>query len=321
MPTAMRSSVFVRGQLVEVRSPVEIAATLDSKGTFEGMPFMPEMVKYCGRRFRIYRRSDKTCVEGHGLRRMTSTVFLENIRCDGAAHDGCQRGCLIFWKEAWLKPSDDSIKFELTRDMSIGQQLGALGDLQTRAGPHYYCQSTQLASATGQLSRWNVSHFLDEWRNGELTLGLLVRIVTRTLLNRARGAFGLSEIGVPSGERGKKPKGDLKLITGEWIVVKSPEEIRATLDPRGRNNGLSFEPDMIEFTTGTYRVSRPVRKIIHEETGRMVELTSTVALEGVTCRGVCAKNCPRNNPIFWRESWLRRSERASVTQQTNTPQG
>ena len=36
------------GQLVEVRSLSEILATLDAAGTLDGMPFMPEMVRYCG---------------------------------------------------------------------------------------------------------------------------------------------------------------------------------------------------------------------------------------------------------------------------------
>jgi hypothetical protein len=33
---------------------------------------------------------------------MTDTVHLSDLRCDGSAHAGCQAGCLLFWKEAWL---------------------------------------------------------------------------------------------------------------------------------------------------------------------------------------------------------------------------
>ena len=29
-----------------------------------------------------------------------------SVRCDGSAHDGCQAGCLLFWKLAWLKAAD-----------------------------------------------------------------------------------------------------------------------------------------------------------------------------------------------------------------------
>ena len=41
---------------------------------------MPEMVPHCGRRFRVYRRAEKTCVEGIGIQRMRNTVFLEGLR-------------------------------------------------------------------------------------------------------------------------------------------------------------------------------------------------------------------------------------------------
>src|SRR2546427_33509 len=107
------------GDWVEVRSPQEILATLDEKGCLENMPFMPEMFAFCGQRFRVYKRAHKTCdtvfpVRG---RRVNAAVHLET-RCDGRAHGGCQAGCLIFWKEAWLKrtscdsPSDDSSRVE-----------------------------------------------------------------------------------------------------------------------------------------------------------------------------------------------------------------
>ena len=77
-----RPALFLHGDLVEVRSEPEIAATLDAFGRLDGLPFMPEMVGYCGRRYRIHRRADETCVEGFGLRRMRGTVFLDDLRCE-----------------------------------------------------------------------------------------------------------------------------------------------------------------------------------------------------------------------------------------------
>lgn len=96
------------GELVEVRSELEILDTLDD-ATLDGLPFMPEMLAYCGRQYRVYKRADKTCdtvsaERGLSLfRRMERTVHLTMLRCDGAAHGGCQTGCLMFWKEAWLR--------------------------------------------------------------------------------------------------------------------------------------------------------------------------------------------------------------------------
>ena len=62
------------GDWVEVRSSEEILATLDERGRLEALPFMPEMLQYCGKRFRVYKSAHKTCdtIETYKGRRMTS---------------------------------------------------------------------------------------------------------------------------------------------------------------------------------------------------------------------------------------------------------
>jgi hypothetical protein len=304
---------FVHGQHVEVRAENEIRATLDAVGKLGGVPFMPEMARYCGRRFRVYRRADKTCVEGSGVRRMKTTVFLEEVRCDGSAHDGCQRNCLIFWKEAWLKPvaEEDELPDTGEPDPVLAAADGSPGpaaQYRTRHEGRYFCQSTELLAATEPLSRWNLMHFVSDIRHGELSVRGLVRIVSRMLMNRLRGLFGLRRLGVLAGPQKRNSKGDLNLSPGELVQIKSPEEIRATLDSAGKNAGLTFEPDMLEFCGGRYEIAFPIQKIIREETGQMASLSNTVALKGVVCQGTCAKNCPRSNPLYWREAWLRRVE-------------
>jgi len=94
------------GDLIEVRSASEIMATLDSEGKLEGLPFMPEMLAYCGRRVHVSKRADNTCALGQP-RRIEGTVHLEQLRCDGSAHRGCEAGCLFLWKEAWLRPASN----------------------------------------------------------------------------------------------------------------------------------------------------------------------------------------------------------------------
>ena len=320
-------SPFRKGCLVEVRSAEEIAATLDDKGSLNGLPFMPEMALLCGRRFQVHRHVVKTCVEGLGLRRLSGAVLLEGARCDGAAHDGCQRGCLMFWAEAWLKVVDHNSPARADGALAASEdtadraraELGAR--LPTRQGDRYFCQSTELARATAYLSPWNFANFLVEMRHGELSFASLVRIVARTLADRLRVKLGYREIGSLAGPGTSRSKGDLGLAAGEVVTVKAATAIASTLDPKGRNRGLQFEPDMVAFTGGTYRVQAPVRRIILEETGRMVELTSTVALDGVTCTGLCAKNCPRANPLFWREAWLDRRASAGKPAVVNAPHG
>src|SRR5579883_1434453 len=93
------------GDLLEIRPAEEILATLDADGRLDGMPFMPEMLQFCGRRVRVESRAHKTCDSAFasGYRRLEDTVHLRGLRCDGGSHGGCQAACLLFWKTAWLR--------------------------------------------------------------------------------------------------------------------------------------------------------------------------------------------------------------------------
>jgi len=75
---------------------------------------------------------------------------------------------------------------------------------------------------------------------------------------------------------------------------------------------------MTRYIGGLYQVDFPVKSIILEETGQMAKLSRTVALKGLSCRGVCAKNCPRANTLYWRESWLERVENLELGEEQRT---
>ena len=45
----------------EKKSADEILATLDEKLSLDNLPFMPEMLQFCGQRFRVYKSADKSC--------------------------------------------------------------------------------------------------------------------------------------------------------------------------------------------------------------------------------------------------------------------
>src|SRR6185312_3642468 len=109
MTNFLTSLQLKAGEPVEVRSKEEILATLDENGCLEGLPFMPEMLEFCGRRLRVFKRAHKTCdtIDNTGGRWVANAVHLEGSRCGGEAHGGCQAECLIFWKEAWLKRVPD----------------------------------------------------------------------------------------------------------------------------------------------------------------------------------------------------------------------
>ena len=94
------------GDLVEIRSEHEILATLDEHGTLDGLPFMPEMLRFCGERVPCAESGAQDLRHDPlpGLRRLDEAVHLTELRCDGSSHGGCQASCLLFWKEEWLRP-------------------------------------------------------------------------------------------------------------------------------------------------------------------------------------------------------------------------
>ena len=59
------------GDLVEVRSAEEIRATLDEHGELDDLPFMPEMLAFCGRRLTVHKVAHKLCdnISRTGMRR------------------------------------------------------------------------------------------------------------------------------------------------------------------------------------------------------------------------------------------------------------
>jgi hypothetical protein len=92
------------GELVEVRTIGEILATLGPGRKCKGLLWMTGMRKFCGKRYRVFKRVENILLETNGdSRKMTNTVILEGVMCDGAEFGNCDRSCFHFWREAWLK--------------------------------------------------------------------------------------------------------------------------------------------------------------------------------------------------------------------------
>jgi hypothetical protein len=329
------------GELVEVRSEEEILRTLDSNGMLESLPFMPEMLKFCGKRFRVYKRADKVCdtIEWRHLRRMENAVHLENLRCNGAAHGGCQAGCLIHWKEAWLKrvaeprPGPLSVESADTGD----------GGGHTRENPacttetlikatrvdttesdeeRFSCQATELIRATtSYIPWWKPGQYVRDVRSGNASVsrvfrGLLVggfnkfqqanaRFVPRFCLIRDCKKYPFVEGRVT----GETPRSVLNLQPGEIVEVKSRAEIFETLDERDRNRGLRYDSEMLKYCGRRAKVMRRVQQIIDERTGKMLHIKrDCIILDGVICTGDYHRSCPRSIYPYWREIWLKRVE-------------
>jgi hypothetical protein len=300
------------GEWVEVRSKQEILATLDKNGQLAGLPFMPEMFAFCGKRFRVFKRAHKTCdtVNDYKGRKMKNTVHLDGLRCNGESHGGCEASCLLFWNTAWLRRvSDSGVNNEtevLRGERSLSPKDGAihcteadiLASTKRLAAdkndhPSYVCQATQLPAASEPLSPWSLGQYLEDYTSGNVDLGKLTRgLIFMSYVRLINLGIGLGASlrwlydqfqglrkGIPYPLRagqlplgGPTPIARLDLRDGEWVRVKSHKEILATCNENLINRGMSFDKEMVPYCGGTYRVLKRVTRILNERTGKMQDM-------------------------------------------------
>lgn len=305
MQTATLLPLLTKSETVRVKSEEEILATLDEHGAVDGVPFMPEMRRFCGQQFQVSRKVHKTCIEFVGMGSLDDVVFLDDLRCDGSAHMGCGRGCLLFWKKCWLQrmPGDDrGPHFTTTPRLSFSH----IDKLAARKAP-FFCQSTQLVNASRPLPPWDLRQYVADLRCGGFSLLDFLKAMFIMVYNKAARLFGKKEWKSVSGSGLQDFSTKLDLQPGELVRVRGWEEIEKTLDQRGRMRGLRFTPDMRKYCGGTFSVLRRLDRMILENTGEMREIRDTVILQETECDGVSRRLCPRRAYFFWREAWLERA--------------
>lgn len=319
----MRS--FRAGDWVEVKSKEDILRTLDKKSRLGELPFMPQMFKYCGQRFQIYKSAHKTCdtITGKGEGRQLAGGIHLDLRCDGQAYAGCQAACLIFWKEDWLRPLGDGVAAREVDPRSAPQALdivqgigcteedvlkgtkvqGAADNAETA----YVCQATQLLNYTSLLPWYDARQYREDYRSGNETLGTMLRgffyvayyygslsyrgrpgIPGRWLYNvfqRLRGGVPFPRSNGLIPVGEPTPESNLNLQPGELVRIKSFDYIRKTIDKHERNRGMSFDAELVPYCGGTYRVKASVGTFIDEKTGRV----RTMKTPAVILEGVFCK--------------------------------
>lgn len=293
------------GEIVEVRSEAEILATLDENGALDKLPFMPEMLQFCGRRLRVSGQAHKTCIDDQEMRQLEETFFLEDVRCGGNYHDSCSKACLIFWKKAWLKRVDEvSTERSISGSAKISRE--DLISLATRDG-NFYCQASELVNASKPLPWWYPTQYIRDLRAKHFSFTELIHslyIATYNKFAAIRGSTPWRFIG--GNGAAQSAEQSLSLKPGEMVRVKSLSDIKQTLDSSGKHRNLLFSPEMARFCGQSLRVRNRVENIILEGTPRQRKLKNTVLLETATCGGTCHRLCPRKSFLFWRECWLER---------------
>jgi len=308
---------------VEVKSAEEILSTLDDRAELDELPFMPEMLQYCGKQFSIGARAEKVCDTSHltGSRRLPGSVLLGDLRCDGSAHGGCQAECRLFWKEDWLQRVDSDEVAPVTNQGSESasdlfnlceenSQLTVEGD--NGAKQVFRCQATQLHYASKRLRWFDPRPYVNELLSGNVGFWKFLKVTVRAVFVETRRKLGLHRDQPFQSSLVKSPPAELlNLEKGDRVCIREPQQIAATLTRDGKNRGLWFDVEMLPFCGETVQVRQRVRKIIDERSGEMIELGSDcVTLEGVACCGEHSHQrwfCPRAIFPYWRESWLRRS--------------
>lgn len=311
---------FRVGDWVEVRSADEIFATLDSDGCLDSLPFMPEMLRYCGKRLQILKSAHKPCdpTGCTGLRRMTDAVHLDT-RCDGSEHAGCEARCLLFWKTRWLRRVDGACAEEArvqpdTPDFVLDRLRAATRYKDLDGGKiRYRCQATEIIRATEALPLTDIRQYVDDVVSKNVSLPDFLwhtgRALGKSAIARLRRLVGLPVAG-PSSGRSAANAERLDLQPGDLVQIRTAEEILATLDSDWKNKGLALEKEMLRYCGRYGRVMCRVNRIIDERTGKMLKFANEcVILDGLKCEGLENPTrlfCSRAPYLYWREAWLRR---------------
>lgn len=322
-----------RGDVVHLRSPSEILATLDESGSLNGLPFMPEMLGYFGESYSVSARAERACdtISKTGARRLPNVVLLDDLRCNGSAHGGCQAGCRIYWNEAWLGrgPGDGAAEpqtdpaYETLRQLAVAN-THPTQDSETVVDLHR-CQATDFLRASEPVGWWSVRSFVREVTCGNVSVWIFTRVMTRMVVDEMARRLRLTS-SAPFKSRwtsgsAKAPQG---LAIGERVRVRSADEIATTLDGGGKLRGLWFDREMLPYCGHETNVLAKVDRFIDERSGRMIELaTDCFILEGVVCKGHISEGrwfCPRAIYPWWREAWLEREKmRAEPVEHSATP--
>jgi hypothetical protein len=96
-----------------------------------------------------------------------------------------------------------------------------------------------------------------------------------------------------------------KFHAGEWVQVRSKEEILKTLDKNGQLEGLPFMPQMFQYCGQRLKVYKRAHKTcdtVNHCKGRTMH--EAVHLEGIRCDGQAYGGCEAACLIFWKEAWL-----------------
>jgi hypothetical protein len=92
---------------------------------------------------------------------------------------------------------------------------------------------------------------------------------------------------------------------GDWVRVRSLEEIEATLDRWKEHKGCAFLEYMEQYCGTTQQVLQPMERFLDERDYKVKKVRGVVLLKDVICHGTPVfGRCDRCCHLFWRVEWL-----------------
>ena len=96
-----------------------------------------------------------------------------------------------------------------------------------------------------------------------------------------------------------------KLKAGDWVRVRTWEEIQPLLDPFKETRGCAFLEDMRQYCGTKQRILKSMERFLDERDYKVKKVNGVILLENVICQGTPAfGKCDRCCFLFWREEWL-----------------
>jgi hypothetical protein len=98
---------------------------------------------------------------------------------------------------------------------------------------------------------------------------------------------------------------EIHLIAGDWVRVRSKEEIQATLDNWNELRGCAFLANMWQYCGTTQQVLVSMNRFLDERDYKVKKCKGVILLKDVLCEGTPVfGRCDRRCHFFWREEWL-----------------
>jgi hypothetical protein len=115
-------------------------------------------------------------------------------------------------------------------------------------------------------------------------------------------------------DQGKSELQGTPIVAGDWVRVRSEEEIRATIDKWQELRGCAFLPDMWQYCGTRQQVFKRMERFLDERDYKVKKTRGIILLKDVLCNGTPVfGRCDRSCFFFWREEWL---EKVSVDEST-----